>query len=99
MSDGPEAFVLAPGERMSIELGALAMTVKASADETGTSSRSSKPRSRRTSGRPLRFHHDAAQAFYVLEREYVMFLDDRSVRCPAGSFVAACGTVSESARD
>ena len=38
-------------------------------------------------GPPLHVHHDCAEAFYVLEGEYVMYLDDREVVCPAGSFV------------
>ncbi len=32
-------------------------------------------------------HHDCAEIFYVLAGEYVMFLEDREVACPAGSFV------------
>ncbi|HEX4744232.1 MAG TPA: cupin domain-containing protein [Candidatus Limnocylindria bacterium] len=38
-------------------------------------------------GPPLHIHVDAAEAFYVLEGEYIIFLEDREVRCPAGSFV------------
>src|SRR3954471_224143 len=38
-------------------------------------------------GPPLHIHHDAAEAFYVLEGEYVMYLGDREVTCPAGSFI------------
>jgi hypothetical protein len=34
-------------------------------------------------------HHDAAEAFYVLEGEYIIFLDGREVPCPAGSFIPA----------
>ena len=38
-------------------------------------------------GPPIHVHHDTAEVFYVLEGEYVMYLDDREVVCPAGSFV------------
>lgn len=38
-------------------------------------------------GPPLHVHHDCAEAFYVLEGEYVMYLDDEEVVCPAGSFI------------
>ncbi|GAC1617480.1 MAG: hypothetical protein NVS9B1_26830 [Candidatus Dormibacteraceae bacterium] len=38
-------------------------------------------------GPPLHIHQDAAEAFYVLEREYIIFLEDREVACPAGSFI------------
>ena len=38
-------------------------------------------------GPPVHVHHDTAEVFYVLEGEYVMYLDDREFVCPAGSFV------------
>ena len=38
-------------------------------------------------GPPLHIHHDAAEAFYVLDGEYVIFLESREVPCPAGSFI------------
>jgi len=44
---------------------------------------------------------DAAEAFYVLEGEYVMSLDGDEHRCPAGSFVFSLRvflTDSESAK-
>jgi glyoxylate utilization-related uncharacterized protein len=34
-----------------------------------------------------RSHRDAAEAFYVLAGEYVIFLEDREFICPAGSFI------------
>lgn len=38
-------------------------------------------------GPPLHRHRDAAEAFYVLEGEYLMFVEERQERCPVGSFV------------
>jgi hypothetical protein len=38
-------------------------------------------------GPPLHIHRDAAEAFYVLEGEYRIFLGDDEFACPAGSFV------------
>ena len=38
-------------------------------------------------GPPLHRHRDAAEAFFVLEGEYLMFLDDEEHRCPPGAFV------------
>jgi hypothetical protein len=38
-------------------------------------------------GPPLHIHRDAAEAFYVLEGEYHIFLDGREASCPAGSFI------------
>lgn len=35
----------------------------------------------------MHIHRDAAEAFYVLEGEYVILIDDREIRCPAASFV------------
>jgi mannose-6-phosphate isomerase-like protein (cupin superfamily) len=81
------AFALQPGEGRPIDLGAFAVTLKASADETdGVVSvlEASEPPG---FGPPLHIHHDAAEAFYVLEGEYVMFLGEREVVCPAGSFI------------
>jgi mannose-6-phosphate isomerase-like protein (cupin superfamily) len=82
-----EAFVLAPGEGRSIDLGAFGMTVKASADETNRVFSLLEADEPPGFGPPLHIHHDAAEAFYVLEGEYIMFLDEREVPCPAGSFI------------
>ena len=38
-------------------------------------------------GPPMHRHRDAAEAFYVLEGEYLMHLTDRRESCPSGSFV------------
>jgi hypothetical protein len=38
-------------------------------------------------GPPIHVHHDCAEAFYVLAGEYVMYLEDEEVVCPAGSFI------------
>jgi mannose-6-phosphate isomerase-like protein (cupin superfamily) len=81
------AFVLGPGEGRSIGLGAFAMTVKGSSEETGGAFSLLEAEEPPGFGPPLHVHHDAAEAFYVLEGEYVMFLDDRAVSCPAGSFI------------
>jgi len=85
---GPgEAFVLAPGEGRSIDLGAFGMTVKADRDETDGAFSLLEAEEPPGFGPPLHIHHDAAEAFYVLEGEYVMFLGEREVSCPAGSFI------------
>jgi cupin domain len=38
-------------------------------------------------GPPVHVHDDAAEAFYVLDGEYVMSPEGDENRCPAGSFV------------
>jgi mannose-6-phosphate isomerase-like protein (cupin superfamily) len=87
MAGARGAFVLAPGEGRSIDLGAFGMTVKASSDETDGAFSLLEAEEPPEFGPPLHIHHDAAEAFYVLEGEYVMFLDEREVSCPAGSFI------------
>ena len=87
MAAAGEALVLGPGEGRSIELGAFGMTVKAKANETAGLFSLLEAEEPPGFGPPLHIHHDAAEAFYVLEGEYVMFLDDREFRCPAGSFI------------
>src|SRR5438309_12090993 len=88
MSDGiAEIVVLRPGEGRRIDLGAFQMSVKATGEETGGIFSLLEADEPPGFGPPLHVHHDAAEAFYVLEGEYVMFLDEREVRCSAGSFV------------
>ena len=70
-----------------IDLGPFAMTLKASGDETFGLFSLLEAEEPPAFGPPMHIHHDAAEAFYVLEGEYVMFVGDREVACPAGSFV------------
>jgi hypothetical protein len=63
------------------------MTVKAGGEDTGGLVSLLEAEEPPGFGPPLHIHHDAAEAFYVLEGEYVMYLDEREVTCPAGSFV------------
>ena len=82
-----EAYVLRSGEGRSIDLGVFSMTVKANSDETNGIFSLLEAEEPPHFGPPLHIHHDAAEAFYVLEGEYLMFLDDREEVCPAGSFI------------
>jgi mannose-6-phosphate isomerase-like protein (cupin superfamily) len=81
------AYVLTPGEGRSIDLGGFGMTVKASADQTGGAFSLLEADEPADFGPPLHIHRDAAEAFYVLEGEYHIFLDGREWSCPAGSFI------------
>lgn len=38
-------------------------------------------------GPPLHIHEDAAEAFYVLDGEYVIFIGEDEHRCPTGTFI------------
>lgn len=79
--------VLGPGEGRSIDLGNFAMSVKVGGAETGgtfTLLEASEPPN---FGPPMHIHHDCAEAFYVLEGEYLIFIEGVEYRCPTGSFI------------
>jgi mannose-6-phosphate isomerase-like protein (cupin superfamily) len=81
------AYSLGPGEGRLIDLGEFGVTVKASeADTDGVVSvlENEEPPG---FGPPIHVHHDCGEAFYVLAGEYIMYLEDREVVCPAGSFI------------
>lgn len=83
----PEPFVLQPGEGRDIDLGGFLMTVKATAESTDGQFTLLEAAEPANFGPPIHIHRDAAEAFYVLEGEYIIFIDDTEIRCPAGSFV------------
>jgi mannose-6-phosphate isomerase-like protein (cupin superfamily) len=68
-------------------MGAFGMTVKADASDTAGSFSLLEAAEPPGFGPPMHSHEDAGEAFYVLEGEYVIFLDEQEFRCPAGSFV------------
>lgn len=82
-----QALVLQPGEGRSIDLGNFTMSVKATADETGDAFSLLEAAEPAGFGPPMHVHRDAAEAFYVLAGEYLIFLDEREITCPAGSFI------------
>jgi mannose-6-phosphate isomerase-like protein (cupin superfamily) len=79
--------VLGPGEGRLIDLGDFGMTVKASEAETAGVVSVLEAQEPPGFGPPMHVHHDCAEAFYVLEGEYIMYLDDREFVCSAGSFI------------
>lgn len=82
-----EPFVLQPGEGREIDLGGFFMSVKADADATDAGFTLLEASEPPHFGPPMHIHRDAAEAFYILEGEYIIFIDDQEIRCPAGSFV------------
>ena len=82
-----EAYVLQPGEGRPIDLGTFSMSVKSSADETDGTFTLLEAAEPPDFGPPLHVHHGIAEAFYVLEGEYVIYLDEKEFSCPAGSFI------------
>lgn len=85
--DTTSGFVLPPGGGRPIDLGAFHMTVKATAEQTAGAFTLLEADEPPGFGPPMHIHHDCAEAFYVLEGEYIIFLGDREEACPAGSFI------------
>lgn len=81
------AFVLRPGEGRSIDLGGFRMSVKATDEDTGGAFTLLQADEPAGFGPPLHVHRDTAEAFYVLEGEYILFIEGREYRCRAGSFI------------
>lgn len=85
MADSP--YVLAPGAGRLLEMGPFRMSVKASGSETASALTLLEAAEPPGFGPPLHVHDDAAEGFYVLSGEYVVFIDGEEHRCPAGTFV------------
>jgi len=87
MANAGRCSVVAPGEGRLIDLADFEMRVKADAASTGGVVSVLEATEPPGFGPPVHVHDDAAEAFYVVEGEYVMNLDGEERRCPAGSFV------------
>jgi quercetin dioxygenase-like cupin family protein len=84
---GGRAIVLRPGEGRAIDLGGFQMSVKGTKEETDGAFSLLEATEPPDFGPPLHTHHDAAEAFYVLEGEYIIFIDGREFVSPPGSFI------------
>ena len=83
-----EAFIVQPEQGRQLDLGNFEVIVLAtSAQTSGEFSLLQTQSEPPDFGPPLHIHHDAAEAFYVLEGEYLMFLKDQQTLCPPGTFV------------
>ncbi|MDX6410001.1 MAG: hypothetical protein QOE13_3072 [Gaiellaceae bacterium] len=87
MPDPLQPFVVGPGEGRLIDLGEFAMRLKADAQETAGVISVLEAEEPPGFGPPIHVHHDAAEAFYVLAGEYVMYVDGQAYDCSAGSFI------------
>ncbi len=87
MTGDGKGYVLQPGEGRLIDLSGFSMRVKATDDDTNGMFTLLEAEEPPGFGPPLHIHHGIAEAFYVLEGEYIIFLDEEEVRCPAGSFI------------
>ncbi len=81
------AFVCEPGGGRLIDMGSFTIVVKATGDDTADAFSLLEATEPAGFGPPMHIHHDAAEAFYVLDGEYIVFLEDREYVCPAGSFI------------
>jgi quercetin dioxygenase-like cupin family protein len=83
-----EAFVVQPGAGRLLDLGTFEAVVLApSASTDGAFTLLQTQQEPHGFGPPLHVHRSAAEAFYVLEGEYLMHLEGRAERCPPGAFV------------
>ena len=87
MGKTTKSFVLRPGEGRAVDLGNFHMSIAATGEQTGSAFSLLEATEPADFGPPLHIHHNAAEAFYVLEGEYIIFLGGREYSCPAGSFI------------
>jgi quercetin dioxygenase-like cupin family protein len=71
----------------SIDLGNFTMSVKATAQQTNQAFTLLEADEPPGFGPPMHIHREAAEAFFVLAGEYVIFVNDQEYACPAGSFI------------
>lgn len=79
--------VLRPGEGRAIDLGNFVMSLKVSGEETAGAFALLEAAEPADFGPPMHIHHDCAEAFFVLEGEYRIFVEADEFDCPAGSFI------------
>lgn len=81
-------FIVPPGQGRRLDLGnfeavVLATSAPTSGEVTLLQTQSEPPEF----GPPLHLHRDAAEAFFVLEGEYMMCIEEQRTLCPPGTFV------------
>jgi mannose-6-phosphate isomerase-like protein (cupin superfamily) len=83
-----EPYIVLPHEEPPLDLGNFQVSVLATAEQTDGQFSLLQTRNEPPDfGPPLHLHRDAAEAFFVLEGEYLMFFEDRQQLCPPGTFV------------
>lgn len=81
------AVVLMPGEGRPIDLGNFVMSLKVAGDQTDGAFSLLEAREPPGFGPPMHIHRNCGEAFFVVEGEYTIFVEDQQYRCPAGSFI------------
>jgi len=88
MSIMSEAFILGPDEGRRLDMGNFEALVLATAAQTSSEFTLLQVQGEPPDFQPpLHLHRDTAEAFYVLEGEYLMYVQDRQQLCPPGTFV------------
>src|SRR5215218_6456118 len=82
-----QAFVLPPEDRPHLDLGHSRVEILATSVQTAGQFSLMQTRTEPGGGPPLHLHRDAAEGFYVLEGEFMMYIEDQQALCPAGTFV------------
>lgn len=82
-----QPFIQMPHEGRVLDMGPFQMHVRAEPAQTSGSFSLLEAAEPPGFGPPLHVHDDAAEAFYVLEGEYVIFIGAVERLCPAGSFI------------
>lgn len=76
-----------PGEGRAIDMGAFGMSLKVDEADTDGAFALLEATEPPDFGPPMHVHENAGEAFYVLDGEYYIFIEDQEFQCPAGSFV------------
>ncbi len=83
-----KGFVVLPDQGRLLDLGNFQAVVLADGDQTSGDLAVLQTQGEPSGfGPPLHRHRDAAEAFFVLDGEYLMFLDGEQHLCPPGAFV------------
>lgn len=83
-----DSVIVRPGQGERLDLGNFQATILAGANVTsGAYTLLQTENEPPGFGPPMHVHHDAAEAFFVLEGSYLMCLEDRQEDCPPGTFV------------
>ncbi len=80
--------IVQPGQGEVLDLGNFEAVILASATDTSNAFSLLQTQNEPSQfGPPMHIHHDAAEAFFVLEGNYLMYLEDRREECRPGTFV------------
>jgi mannose-6-phosphate isomerase-like protein (cupin superfamily) len=83
-----EAFVHMPGQGRQVQMGNEFRVVwKVTTEESSGVISLLESDERPDFGPPLHVHYDSAEAFYVVQGEYIIYINDQEFVCPAGSFI------------